>query len=489
MTLVIIIDLLVVVSLTGIAILKGFEHALPLAAFLLIIFPVESQIPLPGLFDLTTQRLVLITLSALFIVLGRRHRSRAARQVPMKYMLLFLIVWMLVSSANSVVFSISLKSVLSQFFDFFLPYYIFAKSITKVRTVHRIILAFIAAMFVCSCLGVVETYKDWSILSVFPPTPHRFGGGVFEGAPTGDRTQSTFGHPILFGAGLAMAIPLAVYMISITRETLSRMFLWISVALMLLCIYKTASRGPWIALTVSFGVLMLLGGSRIRRYLIVLALLAASVLVLRPGIWMTLKNIQVATKDPESPRGMSYQWRYALYRIAFNQINRSAKRALWGYGPESFYYLNIEDEFMGHIVKYESCDSSVAQLLIETGYVGFLIASGLLLQAAFLTRRSFGKLAPPDKYLSLVFLTNIVTFSFLMTNVAIWSWGQQSTMFWILLALSVCYPRLVRARDSALRSKSGQTVQNAHISRIPSKPADIRPGIVVHYGSLRPSAL
>jgi hypothetical protein len=62
MTLVLIIDVLAIGLLFATTLTKGFERTLPVAAFLMMLFPMESQIPLPGLFDLTTQRLIVIAL-------------------------------------------------------------------------------------------------------------------------------------------------------------------------------------------------------------------------------------------------------------------------------------------------------------------------------------------------------------------------------------------------------------------------------------------
>jgi NADH:ubiquinone oxidoreductase subunit 2 (subunit N) len=36
----------------------------------------------------------------------------------------------------------------------------------------------------------------------------------------------------------------------------------------------------------------------------------------------------------------------------------------------------------------------------------------------------------------------MATFVFMMTNVAILGWGQENFIFWIVMALSMTYPRL-----------------------------------------------
>ena len=149
MNLVLIVDVLAAGVLLFTALNKGFERALPVAAFLMLVFPYESQIRIPGLFDLTTQRILIMELVVLYLTLGRkRNKGISKEKLPLRYLLLLLVGWMLFSSALSVVPVVSFKSTLSQVFDFAVPYYIFAKSVSKTETVHKILFAFFAAILV-----------------------------------------------------------------------------------------------------------------------------------------------------------------------------------------------------------------------------------------------------------------------------------------------------------------------------------------------------
>jgi hypothetical protein len=346
------------------------------------------------------------------------------------------------------VVTVSLKTVLSQFFDFFVCYYIFAKTISKRGTVHKIVFGFVAAMFVCSVFGAIEAYRGWSVISIFPAIGHRFSnfGGLV--SDRGIRVRSTFGHPILFGGALAMSIPLALSLLTLSRTIVRKAFLWICVALMFLNIYKTGSRGPWLALVMTLVLILLFGTGQIRRYVVVLVLLSATVLLVRPGVWETIVNLYGATMDSESAQGASYEWRYALYRITFEHLDEHPDRAIWGYGPESFFYLGWQGQFQGSTVAFESCDSSVAALLAETGYIGCFLVVFLLGKAALVTFLECRKLPSPSNGLLLAFFVNLCTFCFLMTNVAIFGWGQQNYLLWIVIAMAMIYP--VVTQDDAI---------------------------------------
>ncbi|MBZ5658905.1 MAG: O-antigen ligase family protein [Acidobacteriia bacterium] len=440
MTLVLIIDAVVICLILGCAFLKGLERTLPLIAFLLMLFPYESQVTLTGYFDLTTQRLIVI-LTFLLYVFSSEAKERG--KLPLRNTIFFLMAWMLIASAFSVVFVTSIKSVLSEFFDFFLIYYIFAKSITRTETVRKIMYGFVASMVVCSLLGIAETYWNWSVMGLFPEVYHRFANLLGAVPDRSDRVQTTFGHAILFGAALAMTIPMGLYLISVSKTAKQKVFLWTATMLMILNLYKTTSRGPWLAAALSMAVVLLSGGRQIRRYVMWIGALAVIALLARPGIWETIANLYSQTLTPESVQGSSYEWRYALYDQAFLHLNHDFWRALWGYGPESFFFLGWKGLFQGQIVPFESCDSSIAQLMIETGYVGFLLAISVFLIAGYKAFRYSLKIPKPANLPCVVLFVNICAFVFLMTNVAILGWGQQSYMAWIVIAMAMIYPGLL----------------------------------------------
>jgi len=449
MGLVLSIDFLCVTLLLIVALTKGFERALPMVAFLLMLFPYESQIRMPGFFDLTTQRIIIMELVVLYFALGRTAKNVGTpEKLPLRYLIVLLIAWKLLSSANSVVPDVSIKATLSQVFDFAVPYYIFAKAISKSETVEKILLAFFSAVFVLSIFGAFEAYTGWSIMAQFPVAPHRFAGMADALSDRGIRVQATFATPIMFGTALALAIPIGLYLLSVAKTAGRKLFLWAAILLMFLDIYKTSSRGPWLAIILSVAVMFVFGRGPVRRSLAVIVLLSVTVLVVDPGVRDTIGNIYGATLDPDTPQGESYQWRYMLYGVAQRELSKDLGRSLWGYGPESFYFLGLTAQFRveggEHTVKVESCDSEVVQLLMDTGCIGFLIMVALLAKSASCSFRNSRKMTSPASTLFLVLFVNILVFSFMMTNVVIF-WGQQSYMFWILIALTMTYPALVLA--------------------------------------------
>lgn len=446
MALVISIDILVTLSLIYVVLRSGFEACLPLAAFYLLLFPDLSRLSMGGLFDLTTQRLLILLLIVLYFFWkpkGAADGSQIAAKLPLRNLILLQIAWMAIATANSAVYDTSLKATLSQILDFYVTFYIFAKSISKIETVRKIIVGFVSSVGICSVLGAIEAYRGWSVMPLFPAADNRFGS-FYDGEPMdrGVRVMATFAHPILFGGVLAMAIPMAIYLLTTAKTSKARIALWVLLLLMFLDIYKTGSRGPWIALAGSLCLLLFFSRNKIRRYLLGFAVLTLIVLVVRPGVWETIRDMYSATRDPDSLQGESYEWRYALYRIAYRELRTSAGRALWGFGPSSFFYLGLEGEFQGKIVKFQSCDSSVVELAMETGCIGLLIMIFLLLKPAITIWQDFRRIRGPSNEMCLIIFVNLCAYYFMMTNVAILAWGQQSYMLWVLIAISSVYGKL-----------------------------------------------
>lgn len=451
MTPVIAIMLMAVGVLVAVTLIKGFEEVLAFFAFLVIILPGEARIDFGDLFMLTTTRALIATLAVLYLMFGAPDpRGHPNGKLPLKYILLAYMGWSVVSTLNSITFATSLKAVLSLFLDFYVIYYVYSKSVHNVETIHKILAAIVAALVVCCVFGVVERSTGWKVIELFPEVTHRFTPGEGGLLPDFGRVKATFPHAILFANALALGIPLTLYLQTLAKTGAQKVCLWAALVIMFYNIYKTESRGPWLALALSLLVLLLFSPGNIRRNLLVIALLTVSALIIRPGVWDTLRNTYFETFDPETARGESYQYRYELMRVAREAVAKDLSRAVWGFGPNSWDDLGFEgvDPDTGHTVKYDSCDSAFVAIMVETGYVGLLLVAALLLIPASLSLRGYSQLPKPANLLCLVLLINIVAYAFMMASVDNFGWGQQTYMLWIILALSMAYPALVQSKGS-----------------------------------------
>jgi hypothetical protein len=222
-------------------------------------------------------------------------------------------------------------------------------------------------------------------------------------------------------------------------------------------IYKTSSRGPWLALAMSSVLLFALVRTRVRTYLTVIAVLAGIVLVARPGVWQTIANIYESTQNTSSPVGSSYAYRHALNQAIRVAVAKEPGRAILGYGLGTFRERGLDIEFLGQVKRWYTCDDNWAVFLYETGYGGLLIIGALLFRPLLITLRSYQRLPRPEKYFSGVLFIVLGGFYFMLLSVAGYSWGQQGFMAWILISISVAYPRIV------MRDRRASAMSTTHL--------------------------
>jgi O-antigen ligase len=454
MVLTIAVMLIAVGALVAITLAKGFEGVLPFFAFLVIVLPGEAKIDFGDLFALTVTRGAIATLAVLYFAFANQHpKSARSDSLPLKYLLILYLGWSMVSTVNSIVFTTSLKTVLDNALEFYLVYYILAKSVSRVETVHKILLASVGALVVCCIFGAVEHFTQWKVINLFPEVTHRLRAGVGGRMGESGRITATFPHPILFGNALALGIPWALYLLGMAKTAAQKAYLWVATIMMAWNLYKTLSRGPWLALALSLFVLFIFSQGSLRKYLMVICLLTVAALIIRPGVLDTLRNTYIETRTPDSARGGAYQYRYDLMRLATQALAKDPTRAVWGFGPESFPSLGLEgeDSTTGKMEPFESCDSGFVEVMLDTGYVGLSLVVALFIRAALFSWKGFKTVPRPANFLCLVFLVSLGAYAFMMLSVENFGWGQQTLMLWILIALSVVYPRLAETENVAER--------------------------------------
>jgi hypothetical protein len=446
MILILLINLVVIASLIS----RGgrrLEVALPLFCFYLVLIPIESKIVIPGLFDLSTERIAMITMLTLFFM----QRPRGYRGLaPMKHLMWLHIAWAISSTVYSISVVTSVKQLIGQVVEYYLLYFLLLRTISSVETVYKIVYSMMLAMSVCCVFGVIEAYARWSILSIFPSNLWIFYGGpgpLFIEWGRGLRIRSTFPHPILFGDALAMSIPLTLFLLSSPKMRSRKYLLWVSLILMLWAIYKTSSRGPWLAVGLSSLLLFILVHNKVRKYLTILVVLSMVVLIARPGIWETVTNLYEATQDSTNPSGASYEYRNALTNAITGAVRKDVTRSLLGYGLGTFREKGLDIDFLGGIRRWYTCDDNWALFLYETGYIGLVIVTMLLAIPVLASLRGYVRLPRPQRYFSGALFIVLLGFSFDLLSVAAYGWGQQAFMAWIFMALAIAYPKLA-LRDS-----------------------------------------
>ena len=437
---------------------RRVEDAFPVLCFFLVLMPLEARVVIPGLFDVNTIRIALLTLLALTFTRGERDDPTP---MPLKQLMVLHISWAVCSTLYSLSVATSAKQLLSQIVEYYLLYFLLVRGITSVETLHRMLYAMTIAMALCCSFSLLEVYGHWSILRLFPANLWiTYNGGVdplYIEWGRGLRARSTFPHPILFGDALAMSIPLNLYLVSIWERGWRRNALWISLPLMFWAIYKTSSRGPWMAVGICSVLLFVFVRTEVRTYLLALALLVGIALIARPGIWSTVEGLYTASTDATSPVGSSYLYRDALSEAVRNAVAQSPERMLLGYGLGTFRELGLPITFLGQVNRWYTCDNNWAAFLYETGYVGLALIGLLLFRSWWIAFEGYRTLPEPHRYLSGVLCIALSGFYFLLLSVAGYSWGQQGYMAWLLISMAVSNLRLAQ-RQSQMEAEDAEPV-------------------------------
>jgi hypothetical protein len=438
---------------------RGTVKALPLFTFLVLLMPVRAAINLGALFDLNMQRLLVLLLFVIYVKDREPLKDEEGQDlgwfdIPFVKLILVNFAAMLVSTIFSVNWVVSLKTLLMHATEYYLTYVIFCETIATEEDVESVFNAIYAATVVLALFAVVESYANWNPVTYLPNEGGRFfrEDGFDIDIDRGDRPNSVFPVSHLLGAAMVLGMTFTCYILSRKDDPGWKAALaWVLLLVMGLCLYKTSTRGPWLAIVLSFAFLLFVSSPRTKSTVVIFGVLTGLFLLVRSRVYQSIERIVLQSFDTNTSIGSSYEYRYALVDLARDALSRDHLRTLFGYGPETFFYLHLKREFLGMEYTFLSCDSSWILSAIETGLSGVSILAvllgGIFLYQVYNIRNLSGKL----KDMMVCIAAFNLSFLFLMTNVAIYGWVQFGHIYWILAALSVAIVRI--------RKNSGEVVE------------------------------
>jgi hypothetical protein len=298
----------------------NYRKGLCLAAFFLVVLPNALMLEVAGnLPNFPATRLIVIIVFAFWLFGGKRLRK--VRDTPFLYLLLLFGGTGFLSLLFSVDFSNGSKDFLSFTFEILMFFIIIQTSIQDRNHGMEILESIWLGLSLVAILGVIERHYGWNPMTWAVPN--------FEPKNVGD-VRSTYPHRILFGTAVAMGFPIALALSFLKRRGKWKYIL--SAGALVVACYFSFSRGPWMGIGVALCVILLLGSTRQRNMILVIFLLVLFVLAVRPGVWRTLRGSYTATMDEDSFKGGTYQYRWELWGVAYNEISNSPLRLLLGMG-------------------------------------------------------------------------------------------------------------------------------------------------------------
>lgn len=377
-----------------------------------------------GLPNFNLQRLILIVL---LIATIRKNKPLHTNHVaPFKWALALYAAVNLLPLIFSIDLLMSIKTYLSFTIEIVLFYIIISTSIDTRREARQVVFAGTSALLAVAVLTLIERYSGFNPVDAFMP------GYVRKPEYEAD-ILSTFPHRILLGTAMAMGWPMALAFAQVGKA--QRQIWWVSICVLLVSCYLSFSRGPWIGALLGGIVMFLFAGSAVRRQTMIVIALITIALVVRPGVWDTLTTRVQETADVDSFKGQTYQYRWALWGIAWDKISRSSVRLLFGFGQGSTEVMTFDAvlSYTGETTKLWSWDNHYAAMLMESGLVGLVAFAGLYCFFVWKIFRLRGALAEEDKAIHASILAAITVMLFMMTNVAMFA-PQLYYLLWSLIA-------------------------------------------------------
>jgi O-antigen ligase len=406
---------------------KDFVGGLSYAVVVLIACTPLLRIQTPGVLpELTIHRLILISILGFWLAGGGFRRPLGG--VPLRQHILVWALATFISLLGSSDFVFGVKRYLDFVLELFLFYFLVATKLRDREDAIRVLKAAVIGLAIVALLAFIERYRGFNVADWLV--------GFDEESSLRRDVRVTYRHRILLGTAMAMGWVLVLGLTRISGTALRRRWwLWPSLAAMLGACYFGMSRGPWLAVILSGGVLAVFGSNGMRKRLVLLGLLGVLLFAARPGVFGTLSGYAEMTVDIDSHKGGTFQYRLELWRVAVREIAGSPWRILFGHGPGAGagqsidWSLSYRDR--DHAI--ESWDNDFAYALFQYGFVGLFAT--LVLYAAIPWRLLLHarRLQGAERDLFVCLGATALALFFMMSNVMIFA-RQLYYLLWLVTA-------------------------------------------------------
>ncbi len=428
--------LLLAVLAVAYAARHGLAACYPLALGLMVFLPDTLRLELPGLWpELTVHRLIMLVL---FVAWWREPTDSTV--APPRVLLGAVLALMLASRVVSTLLSVtpapSVKDLLSFAIEIVLFTRLSVAALPSLAAVHTALRALGISLTAVATVALVERYAGVSL-------PEATLAGFKH---CHDGIQSTFPHRILLGYAMAVALPVNLQLFSVAPTRTGRIAWGLATVAIITACFLSDSRGAWLGLAIAGASTFVFGTPAVRRACVLLAVLAAITVSLRPGIRDTIISRAQDTYAGDSYKAVSYRYRWQLWDVAITEIDRSPERYLFGFGGLSTESMDLSRYFRekqgGMTVKtgFTSWDNHYASDLIEFGTIGLAVEAfgflAIVLQLVLIRRTA----SPPARAVFTVVLVATAVLLFARTNVYLF--GQQPKLLsWALIALGAAASR------------------------------------------------
>jgi O-antigen ligase len=258
--------------------------------FLLVMPPIQREIggigPFSKLFDINNTRLMaLVILAPLAMRMFTAPKpkgppvSLAPRLIDVAAILMASYLVLIYAPQESV--TALMRNAVHQSLDFLLPYFVISRFCTSRERVMDCLGALLAGSLIICFLAVFEHFKGWLLFTTISVTwgvPDPLSLYLMRDSAL--RASASSGHALVLGHLLVVCVGLMGFFRTQFTSKLKLALVW---AVLLLGLYSTVSRGPWVAAA----VVMILAGLFTQKVLKFYAVLAVTASVIAGGLLMS----------------------------------------------------------------------------------------------------------------------------------------------------------------------------------------------------------
>jgi O-antigen ligase len=245
------------------------------------------------------------------------------------------------------------------------------------------------------------------------------------------RLQGTYSHPSFLASSLTMLVPIALGLFVIARRRL-RWLLLAAIAIMSTALFLTFTRAAWYAVTGASLAVFVSSARQHPRLWIGGYWMAASAILLtvvlpnvRAGIAELLGDLfATRSTSPTATTG---------YRLELTDavVQGVAARPLTGFGAGNFADVGLSTVFAGRTLTLGSPDNHLLRVLLETGYIG-LLAFTVMVVVLFVGLWRAVRSLPvgADRTLGVGVITGLIGFIFVNLTISALAIPQVAFVFW-----------------------------------------------------------
>lgn len=338
-------------------------------------------------------------------------------------------------SLTDTTFTDTLRQCAILFITTFLPYYAVSRGVQSVEQLKKTMFAYVVTCFPLALVGVFETGKGWLLYNTVEAALKQswsFGGYLMRG--DGLRATSSFGHSIMFGYG--MVIALGFYLL-LQSQLKNKLFRLMGFGIIAAGLIAALARGPWVGAAVLICVFLYLGKNGISN-LMKLGMASVMALALISATPVGDKVINLLPFIGKTDKG-NIDYRAQLIDASFAVVAKSPLFGNKNFGKEPEMQKMIQGEKIIDIV------NQYLNVLLNSGIVGLILFLGIFLSALIYANSAMKKVRYSNRELYDVGRTLIATLvgiMFMITAVA-----DQLVipyLYFACIGLCIAYAEVVR---------------------------------------------